>query len=409
VDPTYDEVMLQEVTEVVRRRLQRSRALIPPGYSMAFCIVTDGGTVLITIGAILQRPQISLLTSTAVVLAAMAPASLFYGCGVWFTPWFAWATWGAATAILLATPAPVAADLAPLILVMMMARIAILAGSAYAATAFGSALALLTVASVTHRLGDASVYMVGVALGWAVGYLMRVQAQLLVKQQQTQAQLAEHAAVDERRRIACEVHDVVAHALSATMLHVTAARRALQQDRDVDDAADALIEAERMGRQAMTDIRRTVGLLETGPAGTAPEPGIDDIAELIEDFVQAGLSVTHRIEGPTEQVSAAAGLGLYRLTQESLANIAKHAPQSKTEMDLRVSRSRAALSVVNELPVPVGAAAVSRDGRGLHGMRQRVESLGGVIDAGPSDLGWSVRAEIPLSENEIPRPRGCGR
>ncbi|PRC52503.1 two-component sensor histidine kinase, partial [Mycobacterium sp. ITM-2017-0098] len=85
---------------------------------------------------------------------------------------------------------------------------------------------------------------------WLVGYLMRIQQQLLVEQREAQQKLAEHAATDERRRIAREVHDVIAHSLSVTLLHVTGARRGLQEDRDIDEAVEALEQAERLGRQA---------------------------------------------------------------------------------------------------------------------------------------------------------------
>jgi len=235
---------------------------------------------------------------------------------------------------------------------------------------------------------------------------MRIQAQLLVKQQEMQADLAEHAAADERRRIAREVHDVIAHSLSVTMLHVTGARRALQQDGDIDDAVAGLVDAERLGRQAMADIRRTVGLLETGPTKMAPEPGIADIPNLVDGFVSAGLPVTLHTEGRYERVSAAVGLALYRITQESLANIVKHASASKTDVGLLVSPSHASLSVINTLPVTVPAAPASQSGRGLPGMRQRVELLGGILDAGPCRQGWSVRAEIPINDANTWR---CGR
>ncbi len=378
---------------------------MPAGYSLPFAFATDSSTGLVMIGAILQRPRMDLLTGAAFVLAVLTPATSFFVCEIEFRPALPWATWWAATALLLATtPTPVSGDLAPLILVLMMGCVASLAGPVYSTLTFGSAMGLLVVASAMHRLGETALYVGVLALGWVVGYLMRVQAQLLVRQQEAQAQLARHAATDERRRIAREVHDVIAHALSATMLHVTAARRALRQDRDVDDAVDALTDAERLGRQAMADIRSTVGLLETDSASTAPEPGIGDIAELIDGFAQAGLSVTRRIEGPIEQVSAAVGLALYRITQESLANVAKHAPDSKATVELVVSPSGALLSLVNDIPVRVGVAPPSRVGRGLRGMRQRVESLGGVIDTGPSEAGWSVRAEIPLRET----PNGPG-
>jgi signal transduction histidine kinase len=157
----------------------------------------------------------------------------------------------------------------------------------------------------------------------------------------------------------------------------------------------------------MADIRRTVGLLEAGPTRMAPEPGIADICDLIADFVQAGLLVTLRTTGRQDRVSAAVGLALYRIAQESLANIAKHAPESKAAVELVISQSTALLSIVNEVPVAVPATPASGGGRGLAGMRQRVELLGGAIDAGPCREGWSVRAEIPLGEDSSPRSGRC--
>src|SRR5260370_23167810 len=92
-----------------------------------------------------------------------------------------------------------------------------------------------------------------------------------------------------RQRIAREVHDVVAHSLSITLLHLTGARRSLQEDRDVDEAVDALTEAERVGRTAMAEIRGTVGLLPRSPSGTRPLPGVYDLAGLLERTPAAGL------------------------------------------------------------------------------------------------------------------------
>jgi signal transduction histidine kinase len=286
----------------------------------------------------------------------------------------------------------------------MVGIVGSLAGPIWGALAFGSAAALLVAASAAHRLDALTLYLSMLAMGWVVGYLLRTQQQLLIKTQEMQADLAAHAVADERRRIAREVHDVIAHSLSVTLLHVTGARRALQQERDVDDAVDALVDAERLGRQAMADIRRTVGLLDAGPTKIAPEPGIGDIADLIDDFVQAGLQVTLCTEGRHDRVSAAIGLALYRITQESLTNVAKHAPASKAAVHLDISPSSAVLSIVNEIPVAVAAVPAAHDGRGVSGMRQRVQLLGGVIDAGPSRDGWSVRAEIPLTDaRQCPR------
>jgi signal transduction histidine kinase len=397
IDPFYDGPMTP-VTEYVRDWLRRRGELLPMGYSWPVAVVIDSGLVVILIGSTLQRTGADLPAAAVAALVAISPPVLFWMLGVKYSPAWDWLTLSAAVVILLfATSTPVASDFAPGLLVLMVGIVGSLAGPVWGTLAFVSAAALLVAASAAHRLDWLALYLGSVAMGWVVGYLLRTQQQLLIKQQEMQADLAEHAAADERRRIAREVHDVIAHSLSVTLLHVTGARHALQQDRDIDDAVTALVDAERLGRQAMADIRRTVGLLDAGPAKIAPEPGIADIGDLIDDFVQAGLQVTLHTEGQPGQVSAAVGLALYRITQESLANVAKHAPASKATVRLSVSPSAALLSIVNEVPVAVAAAPASQDGRGLAGMRQRVELLDGVLDVGPCREGWSVRAEIPLA------------
>jgi signal transduction histidine kinase len=397
--------MLRVVPEYVRDLIQRRGDLIPVGHSWATVLVTDTTMVLILVGSILQRPQIDLPAGLVAAALALVPFLLFLVSGLKFSPALVWITaWIAAAILLFATSTPVAGDFAPLLLVLLAGMVGSQTQPSYGALAAASAAVLLIAATAAHRLGILTMYLSILALGWLVGYLMRTQAQLLIKQQEMQADLSEHAAADERRRIAREVHDVIAHSLSVTLLHVTGARRALQQDRDIDDAVGALSDAERLGRQAMADIRRTVGLLEAGRTNgssptMAPEPGIADIPELINDFVQAGLPITLRTDGEPDLVSAAVGLALYRITQESLANIAKHAPASKAQVDLVISPTTASLSVINEVPVTVPAASPSQSGRGLTGMRQRVELLGGVIDAGRCSQGWSVRTQIPLLES----------
>ncbi len=407
VDPVYDGPMLRVATEFVRDRLRQRGELIPAGYSWSFVVMVDTTMVLILAASMLQRTRADLPAATVAALLAVAPLVLFYMAGVRYLPALEWTASYVATVILLfATSTPIQSDFAPMLLVLALGSVAALVPVLYGTLALGSAVALLAVASAAHRLDQLALYLAMVALGWLVGLLMRTQAQLLVKQQEMQTDLAAHAAADERRRIAREVHDVIAHSLSITLLHVTGVRRGLQQDRDIDDAVDALTDAERLGRQAMADIRRTVGLLEGGPTDIAPEPGIADIGDLIEEYAQAGLDVTLRTEGQHDDVSAAVGLALYRITQESLANIAKHAHGSKATADLTISRSAALLSIVNEVPASVRTA--SGDGHGLAGIRQRVELLGGVVDAGPCGEGWSVRSEITLTDSS-PRWRRCSR
>lgn len=407
-DAFYDGPMTR-AGEYARNWFERRSELIPEPYSWLFVVMIQSALVLTLIGSTLQRDQADLTAAGVAAVLALGQLALFVLVGVKFNPPVVALTWWASTAILLfATSTPIATDFAPLLLVLMVGCVASLTPPRWGAFAFASAVSLLVAASVTHHLDGVALYLGFVALGWLVGYQMRTQHQLLIKQQKMQAELAEHAAAVERRRIAREVHDVIAHSLSVTMLHVTGARRALQQDSDIDDAVGALIDAERLGRQAMADIRRTVGLLEAGPTKMAPEPGIADIPDLVDDFVSAGLPVRFHTEGRPERVSAAVGLALYRITQESLANIAKHAVSSKTDVGLTVSASVASLSVINEMPVSVASAPLSQSGRGLAGMRQRVELLGGILDAGPCRQGWSVRAEIPLNDSS-PQTWRCAR
>lgn len=368
--------------------------------------VVLGGTL-----ATLQRPSADLPVALIAFAIAVSPPVMFFFFNMKLSCPLMWVTWSTATAVMLfATSTPIHADFAPALLVLMVLSVTTLAPVSGGVLATVSAAALLLAASALHRLDALALYLGFVAAGWLLGYLMRNQRLLLTQQIEAQHALAEHAAADERRRIAREVHDVIAHSLSVTLLHVTGARRVLQQDRDVDDAVEALQQAERLGRQAMADIRRTVGLLDnapTKPAQTTPEPGIGDIATLVEDFARAGLSVTLRVDGSTQRVSAAVGLALYRITQESLTNIAKHAADSKSAVGLTISATSAALAVTNRLPAAV-AAAPSAEGRGLRGMRQRVELLGGAIDVGPTRDGWSVCAEIPLHVGDTGgRPWWC--
>jgi signal transduction histidine kinase len=407
----YDWTMLRAATRYVRDQLRRRSEFIPVGITWVSFIAVDATELAGGVVAILQRPTADLPVALAAFALSISPTLMFFFLNTKLSPVLMGATlWTATAMMLFGTSTPIHADFAPALLVVMVLSVATLASALGGLLAATSAGALLLAASALHRLDAVALYLGFVAAGWLLGYIMRTQRLLLAEQIEAQKMLAEHAAADERRRIAREVHDVIAHSLSITLLHVTGARRGLQQDRDVDDAVEALEQAERLGRQAMADIRRTVGLLDNSPikpAQTTPEPGIDDVGVLVADFQRAGLDVTLRIDGATERVSAAVGLALYRITQESLANIAKHAPDSKSTVTLRISAASACLTVDNRLRVAI-AAAQCVEGRGLRGMRQRVELLGGAIDAGPTHDGWSVRADIPLREGDTGwRPWWC--
>jgi signal transduction histidine kinase len=394
--------MLGAVTRYLRGRIRQRGELLPSGFTWVFVVTVDITVVAICIIAAVQRPAADLPAGLIAIAVAAVPCVVFLVYGVtrkvYESPGL-WAAWTAAAAIFLfATSTPIPGDFAPLLLVLAAGAVGAMSGMLAGFLATVSSVALLLVASALHRIDTLALYLSFAGTAWLVGYLMHTQQQLLLEQQEAQAQLAEHAAADERRRIAREVHDVIAHSLSVTLLHTTAARRGLQEDRDIDDAVEALEQAEQIGRQAMADIRRTVGLLDGAPMKVTPEPRVDDIVGLVDDFVRAGLQVDLDTDGPFQRVSAGVGLALYRITQESLANIAKHAPDSQSTVTLTVSPASAKLSIVNKLPVAVAATTAS-DGSGVRGMRQRVQLLGGTIDVGPSGDGWAVRAEIPLGDH----------
>ena len=297
-----------------------------------------------------------------------------------------------ATAVLLSHP--VERDLAPIILIVTAVLISAASSLAVSMVVTIAALITLAVPTAAGTLDWGIPYMAGVAWGALVGRMMLMQLRLLWRERDAREAHAGQAASDERRRIAREVHDVVAHSLSITLLNLTVARHTLQQDRDIDEAIEALEDAERVGRQAMSDIRLTVGLLGNGASSPAPEPGIDDIAELVEDFRRAGMTIRYDLDGTPQVVSAATGLGLYRITQESLANVAKHAPGAQADVRVGITNDWATVCVTNTAPHPV---APSDNGSGINGMRQRAALLGGSLSAGPSPPGWSVHAEVPTN------------
>lgn len=263
--------MLRAAICHLREQLRRRGELIPVGLTWASLIAVDAALLLGgTIGT-LQRPAADLPVSLTAFAIALSPTVAFFVFNMKMTPGPLWATWTASTALtLFVTSTPIRADFAPALLVLMVLVVATLASVVGGLLAAASAAALLLTAAALHRLDAIVLYLGFIVVAWLLGYLMRTQRLLVAEQIEAQQMLAEHAAADERRRIAREVHDVIAHSLSITLLHVTGARRALQQDRDVDDAVEALEQAERLGRQAMADIRRTVGLLDNWPTKAAP-------------------------------------------------------------------------------------------------------------------------------------------
>ena len=379
----------------LRRRIEakaEARGLAYPWWIAGISVAAQLPCVVV---AVAQRgawfPPEPVVLAVALVLV---PHLLHLFASFWLPWWVCTATvlaamaWLLSDPIRLTTPADLAAVLGAFLVAETTATDGVRAG---AATVLG-VVAVQVAAALTVGLPGVEFYVLEVLLGFVIGYLIRWQMRALAAERSATAGERERAALAERQRIAREIHDLVAHSLSVTMLHVTGARRALVEDRDVDAAIEALRDAERIGRQAMSDIRRTVGVLRTEDVGAAPLPTARDVADLVAQFRDAGLEVDLQVVGDLAHLTAATGLGVYRVAQESLANVAKHAPAAPVRMRLEVGDEGVQLTVRN--PFPSGSVR-GRDGSGLAGMASRARQLGGAMTAGPHGVDWLVSLLIP--------------
>jgi len=241
--------------------------------------------------------------------------------------------------------------------------------------------------AITDEPGWAAWIAGTVFTGVACG-LARRQQILLEQLREAQAGLAQRAAAEERNRIAHELHDVIGHALTVSLLHITSARLALAED--PAEAESALAEAERLSQQSLADVRAVVGLMKD-PTGDAPLPGVEQIDELVDSFRRAGTYVTCEVSGDLSRLTATEGLTVYRILQEALTNVARHAPGSPATVHLQVQDGQTRVQVDSS----GRPGRPSHDGAGLAGMRERAEALGGRLTAGPSGNGWRVEAVLP--------------
>jgi signal transduction histidine kinase len=255
-------------------------------------------------------------------------------------------------------------------------------------------------------------WLIGITLSWLSMLAVASQQRLLAELHAAQADLARRSAAQERQRIAREVHDVIAHTLAVTMLHLTGARHILT--RDPERAAEALAEAERLGRQSLADIRRTVGLLGEGTdgaaVGTAPLPGAADLPALVTGYVRAGMQARLRMDGDPRRLPAAAGLDLYRIAQEALTNAVKHAPGAAVAVSLAIGENEARLRIVDDGPRDGAPEVPTMRGLslGLAGMRERAALLGGSLTVGREGAGWLVECVVPL-HSPAPQSGPAGR
>jgi signal transduction histidine kinase len=218
-------------------------------------------------------------------------------------------------------------------------------------------------------------------------------ANALAKDRDRQAQLARAA---ERSRIAREMHDVVAHSLSVMITLADGASVALE--RSPDRSRAALTELTSTGRAALRDMRRVLGALAEDEAPLEPTGQGQDFASLIERFRTAGLPVHAKGLSLKPPADTGLRLALYRVVQESLTNVLRHAPgTASVDVELRQHPDRWEVSIADQggvVPAPESDGA----GLGLVGMRERVELFGGTVEAGPWEHGWRVHVTIPNKE-----------
>ena len=217
----------------------------------------------------------------------------------------------------------------------------------------------------------------------------RQQRILLDQLREAQAGLADRARAEERARIAGEVHDVIGHALTVSLLHVSSARLAI--DDDPAEARASLEEAERLARRSLEEVRATVGMVRSGPGDVVPLPGAGDLEELVASFRRAGTAVTLDVEGDLATLPATTALAVHRIVQEALTNVARHAAGSRAQVCVRAGGGSTRVTVDSD-----GAPARrTPGGTGLLGMGDRAEAVGGHLRAGPAGQGWRVEAVLP--------------
>jgi signal transduction histidine kinase len=236
-------------------------------------------------------------------------------------------------------------------------------------------------------------------VAWAVGLLIRYPMQRArsaeehaVRVEQEQAAAARQAVLEERRRIARELHDVVAHSVSVMTVQAGAVRRVLREDQDRE--REALLAVERTGRDAMAEMRRVVGLLrEEGEAAPlSPQPGLETLNALLGTVRDAGLDVDLVVEGERRALPPGLDLAAFRVVQEALTNALRHARPTRASVMLQFAPDTLRIEVAND---GAGGGPTSR-GHGSTGMRERVALYGGTVESGPREGGYLVAATLPI-------------
>ncbi|MFD0203092.1 MULTISPECIES: sensor histidine kinase [Saccharothrix] len=260
------------------------------------------------------------------------------------------------------------------------------------ATALGSAWVVVLFSEKWPESAGLCVFLaLVVCAAWALGRTTQFRRSYEAREA---AEASVKAVAEERMRIARELHDVVAHSLS--LITVKAGVAAHVAPTQPEQAQEALEVIEKASRGTLVEMRRLLGVLrsEDAEAELAPMPGMGDLPELVKRASLAGVDVSLSVSG---ELPDGLGLTVYRIVQESVTNVVKHAAPAACEVSIVVGEASVEVRVVDDGPGE-RVLAGRRGGHGLIGMRERVAVYGGTFSAGPlAGGGFGVRAEVPLS------------
>jgi signal transduction histidine kinase len=253
-----------------------------------------------------------------------------------------------------------------------------------------------------NDLGEANVAIILLAVLLAYGYLVgtrrRLQRELVEGRQREEEQQGRSALLEERARIARELHDVVAHHMSVIAVRAETAPFRIPELPEA--VKDDMAETGAIAREALTEMRRLLGVLRGADAGAelAPQPGMDRLEGLMAAVRGAGLAAELRVVGVQRPLPSGVELSAYRILQEALSNALRHAPGAGATVEVDYQPDRLRLRVHNQAPPGRGERPpAASPGQGLIGMRERAAMLGGTLSAGPDgEGGYLVEAVLPL-------------
>ncbi|RFU41009.1 sensor histidine kinase [Actinomadura logoneensis] len=240
--------------------------------------------------------------------------------------------------------------------------------------------------------------VLALTFGDAVGGRRIAERALREQEELHRRDLARQAVLEERARIARELHDVVAHHMSVIAMQAEAAPYKIPEL--PEPARATFVVVRDAAREALAETRRVVGLLraEDEAAERAPQPGLARLDELLRAARRSGLTVTSSVTGMPRPLAPGVDLSAFRIVQESLSNASRYAPRGTARVEVGYGDRALSVAVRDEGPGPGGVPESSGGGHGLVGMRERATMLGGSLTTGPRGdgrPGWSVEAELP--------------